>query len=631
MSYRPGPRQPNRRYLSIAGAALFALALAPSAACKRGGDAEPEAVVPNPTPAEGSAEPDRTGELCQEAVARLTRQQEVVGPTIDATERSEFVRTAEPDALLAALPALAEAGASAREVLPALEERLGRGDLLVSDAIYATLPSISVDATLALAGRNAMNGDSQLAERYMASAALGGLGEPGIGRLIDLLRETSGEVERGVLLRGLSYGRKFPIAAREALFATLGYCNTPPVSEECLSMFRELSLVWEDVSPQNLAATALMRSEAASLIAGRATARWNEDFAIALRQDPGASLASLTRLQSLGPAVELVPAAIRAVTDPATAANARRDQTLWLLSLGAWLEPHADALVAGLTGVEDEPVAGLIGLAAFTAGRTDLPAATVAQIAALGEGSRTAIGWAAQIAAVRLLGADRYRAMTTDSLPDGFLELRNAAASGDVDALVAALLDERLPLGIAVDGAAVGAAGQREDFMAAMMDESVAGSARALEVAARGAAPSEELANKLLEFVDETSLSPSIAYWLAASNHGTTIGEIATRHLDSESSAMRRRAVQWANIAEIEVAREPLVAMVVAPASDRAVEHGDARALPMYRLLAAGPLELDEAVDVHARAAGNGVGVFEAAILLAAAHEAHCTGAEGAE
>lgn len=608
---------------------LVSSALLGALAGCRGDDAAPPEVpaTPEAPAAEGSAEapstaaPTADADACTAAAARLRGPTEpAVGAELDVAERTEFVRTVDAPGLIAALPSLGDAGLNARGLVEALDGRMEGDDLALAEAIWQTLPRISVEDTLEIAARRMMDGDSLLAERRMAAATLGRLGVPGLERLASLHGMGDSSTDDDVIMGGIAAARNYPLALRETVFATEGLCAREANEEVCLSLLGDLSLVWPQMTIRQDAPARLLTGEREALMTGGPTPLWYETFSVALAQFPGPALVSLERVQQLGPNARALDASLRALTHSATATADRREQVLWLLSNGPALDVKVDAIDAALQNAGGAAIAGLIGTVAVAAGITDISDAAAERIAEVAVNSRTAVGWAAHLAAVRVLGVDRFAEIDATALPDGFAALRDAVAGDDIDALVGALLDESLSEAIAVDGAVIGAAGRRAAFTRALMDDAVVASPRVLEIAARGAEPNPDLAAKLVDQIDASTMAPSIAWWLTAASQARAVREAAQRALASDNAATRRRAVQWAAIARGDLDREALVNAVTAPPSGTLMEPPNARLLPLYRLLADEPLPLSRALELEV----DGAGEFETTMLLAASYAREC-------
>ena len=555
--------------------------------------------------------------------AELLRQPPMQPPeSIDLEAARADLESLVPNVAITRVTQLASTGSAAVALVADLEGMLGTQDLALSNAILNSLVSISPEDAMRIGSFIAFDGNRMLPERHMGAAIMSRLGNEGFERIAELHTNALSDLERSIAMSGLDRVRAFPLAARDVFFHSTGLCMRAADDEACMRLFRDLSLIWPDLSPRNDAVSQLVRAETASVLQANVTPEWIAGFGDAFSSSPGAASHSVERLQSLGLVEGLIEPSIRIATSGRSALSDRRRQVLWLLNTGQRLESHRDTLSARLAEVEGEPIAAFVGILALAAGVDGLSESTADAIAELALQGRSATSTAAAIAAIRLGRGDRVLgAMSQATRPNGFNQVSSAAALTDPADFVRSVADATIPMALAAEAASIWAGGRRGLIVAVLMESTP--NPRLLELAARAAPASPGLAAHLADQAGLTSLSAPVAWWLTAGDHADLVEETALASLEDPLSARRRRAVQWANVAGVEIETDALMRALSAPLGQSEVEPRDARAPMLYRLLATN-IELSRALEEVSRHPIEGVGASERSLLLAHAYQASC-------
>lgn len=607
---------------------LICLALA---ACKPTSESPPAPTEPNTAgetaspAAELPAQSGPSAAACERA-AELLRSATMPAPSsvdIDSA-RQDF---ASPDMTVVhnRVVQLAEAGSTARPLVAELEGMLGTEQLPLSHAVLETLVAISPDDAMRVGRFIAFDGSRMLPERHMGAAVLSQLGPEGMEAIAELYANAESELERHIARSGLDRAGTFPLASKDAFFHTTGLCLREADDRSCMRLYRDLSLVWSGLSPRNDAVSALVRSETESVLAAAVSEEWTEGFAAAFQASPNGAHQSLSRLQSLGVVDGLIAPAIRVVGSGRSALEDRRSQLLWLLHTGTRLEAHREFIEGRLAEVEGEPIAAFVGILALASGSTSISDATAESIASLAVQGRSSTSTAATIASVLLGRRDEVlAAIAPRTRPLGFDQLVSAASLDDVDAFLSSAADQTVPLASVGEMTALWSPSRREALSAAILATEPSG--RILEIAARGVAPSPELAAHLAAAAADTELSPSVAWWLIAGGMGDTVAETARASVSHASSAQRRRAVQWANASSTPLTIDELYHALNLQLGQNEVETRDARAPTLYRLMAS-DVDFQRALD-EVRANEREVGDAARRLVLARAYHDSCTETE---
>ena len=610
-------------------AVLLCLALA---ACKPSdGPSEPpaangsgEAATTETTTqgSEAAANPVSDPASCA-AAAELLREPPLQPPeSIDLDAARADLQSLVPNVAITRVAQLASAGSAAAPLVPDLEGMLGTQDLALSNAILNALVSISPEDAMRIGSFIAFDGNRMLPERHMGAAIMSRLGNEGLSQIAELHANSVSDLERAIAMSGLDRARAFPLAAREVFFHSTGLCHRESDDEACMRLFRDLSLVWPSLSPRNDATSQLVRAETASVLAAVVSQEWIDGFADAFAASPQSANQSLDRLQSLGLVDGLVEPSIRIATSGRSALADRRSQVLWLLNTGHRLEPHAEMLAARLAEVEGESMAAFVGMLALAAGVEEISDATAEAIGDLALQGRSPTSTAAAIAAVRLGQGDRVlAAMAPPTRPDGFDQVTSAAALSDPAEFLRSVADATIPMALAAETASIWAGGRRDVVAVALLEADP--NPRLLEIAARAAPATPELAAHLGAQAEMSSLSAPVAWWLVSGEHSDRVSETALATLTDSLSSRRRRAVQWANVAGTEIPVEALLTAMNAPLGQSEVEPRNARSPMLYRLLSS-PIDLARALDLVTSYPLEGVGASERSLLLAHAYHASC-------
>lgn len=581
---------------------------APSPTEPAAAEAAPEAPTPRVT---GVAHVDA---LCDAAALRLSEAIPVENPDLDADALAAQLSSATPETMLAALEAAGEGGAAAGATVPALEQLISDPQLAISHSAFSALARVSPSDARRVCMQIAGDHDAEHSRRIMAASTLGSLGRPGLDGLLAIRADAATYIDHQVVQAGFLTAARFPIAVRDTLFSAVGYCNERPELPACATLRRAQTLVNPAYDRPSDAVLALEWAERFVLVSGNIDAQWNDAFSAVLTSSPALAAASLERLQGRGPTDALIPASLRVLSNPGVERRDRIGQARWLLGLGATLEQHRDAIAATLQENDGE----LVSMVAVAAG-VELTSAQSSALARFGGQSRTSIGFVARLAATQAIGAYETGADSPDQE-----RARTTVARRDMTQLAATLTDITLPVHSALDAACIGAAGQREAFAQALLDPSIPASARALEVAVHGAAPTPELATKLIEYIDSSSMTPQIAAWLVAADQSEAVEQAAERNLNDARAARRWRAVQWANITELTLSQDALIAALVAPNAAQEVTLPISRDVILAKLIATPPLPLDRAISL-AESNSHGAASTHTALLLAAAYQTRCT------
>lgn len=610
---------------TLLSAALLVAACTPSEVPEA-----PEPVVPaeehSETTPEATAQPNGSAADCERARELLTRPPVPEPTTVDLEAARADLSSAALDIPLRRIQSLEAAGTAATPLIPDLEAMLGTSNLAVSNGILNALVGISPDDALRVGTFVAGDGNRMLPERHMGASILAQLGPAGMERIEELYLDDDSELGQSIAMSGVSRARSFPLAARDVFFGPSGLCRRHADEPECLSLYRELSLVWPDLSPRNDAASTIVRAERDAVLTGEVTAAWQEAFEPAFDVSPVTAAQSLTRLQSMGQIEGLITASLRVLSSGRSSLPDRRGQLLWLINAGPHLESHLQAIQTRLTELEGEPLAGFLGIVALCAGATDVTPSTRDSIAQLAVNGRSAMTIAAAVAAIRLGAGDYVLATITESSrPVGFNEIAAAAALEDATEFLEAVRVEAIPMALAAEAAAIWSGGRRAEVTAALA--SMVPDGRLVEIAARAAPPSPDIANVLSEYAADSSLSPAVAWLFHASGEDARVIEVANANLSGGSSSRRRRAVQWATIAGETLETELLLAALSAPLARNEVEVRGARAPALYQLLSLN-IPLAAALDTVVSNQSLGPGTTERSLLLANAYNASCPDTE---
>jgi hypothetical protein len=358
------------------------------------------------------------------------------------------------------------------------------------------------------------------------------------------------------------------------------------------------------------------------VLAAVATPEWVSGFEEAFHASPSSASQSLKRVQSLGIVENLIGPSIRVATSGRSALADRRSQLLWLLNTGHRLEAHRSVLEARLAEVEGESIAAFVGILALAAGTENLSESTAEAIVELALQGRSATSSAAAIAAIRVGLGDRVlAAMPPSTRLAGFDQVSSAAALTDPGDFLRSIADATIPMAFAAEAAAVWSGGRREQVATALLAETP--NPRLLEIAARATPASPELAAHLADQAAGTLLTAPVAWWLVAGEHTTQVETIALASIGDATSARRRRAMQWANVAAAEVPTDALLRALSAPLGNSEVEARDARGPVLYRLLTA-DIEFARALQEVTSHPIDSVGSSERNLLLAHAYHASC-------
>lgn len=563
---------------------------------------------------------------CADARELLIRPPSPEPSTVDLEAARADLNSAALDIPLRRIQSLGETGSAAIPLVADLEGMLGSSDLARSNAILNALVGISPEDALRVGAFVAGNGNRMLPERHMGASALAKLGPEGMERIAELYLNATSELEQSIALSGVSRARAYPIAARDVLFGASGVCLRHADQPECLALYRELSLVWADLSPRNDAASALVDAEREAVLSGTVTETWREAFEPAYMLSSATAIQSLSRLQSMGPVDGLIVPALRVVSSGRSSMPERREQLLWLVNAGPHLEAHLPAIRERCAALEGEPLAGLVGIVAVAAGAEELPASTLDSIVAIASNGRSAMTTAAAVAAIRLgRGEDVLRAIAEGTRPAGFNEVTAAVALEDPNAFLEAIRTEAIPMAVAAEAASIWSGGRRDEVAAAIA--TLVPDGRLVEVAARAATPSPDIANVLSEFAADSSLSPPVAWLFHASGDDARLIEVATANVTGGTSSRRRRAVQWATVAGHALEVDALMESLSAPLARNEVETRGARAPVLYQLLSR-DISLNDALEAVVSNQSVGPGTTERSLLLANAYHASCPESE---
>jgi hypothetical protein len=563
---------------------------------------------------------------CAEARELLTRPNRPEPSTVDLEAARADLNSAALDIPLRRIQSLRETGAAALPLVPDLEAMLGSSDLARSNGIFEALVGVSPADALRIGSFVAGDGDRMLPERHMGASVLAQLGPEGMERIEELYQNATSALEQSIAMSGVSRARAYPLAAREVLFGASGLCLRNAEQPECLGLYRELSLIWDDISPRNDEASAIVNAERDAVLSGEVTEAWQEAFEPAFVSSPSTAIQSLTRLQSIGPVDGLITPALRVVSSGRPSLSERRGQLLWLINAGPHLEPFLPVIETRLAELEGEPLAGFMGMIALAAGATELTPTTLDSISELAVNGRSAMTIAATVAAIRLGRGDAVLSQIAEGTrPAGFNEVAAAAALDDPTAFLEAIRNDAIPMAIASEAAAIWSGGRRDEMTAAIA--SLVPDGRLVEIAARAANPSPDIANVLSELVGESSLSPPVAWLLHASGDDARLIEVANANVLGGTSSRRRRAIQWSTIAGHRLDADVLLRALNAPLGSNEVETRGARAPALYQLLSH-DITLETALEAVVSNQSVGPGTTERSLLLAHAYHASCPDTE---
>jgi hypothetical protein len=559
---------------------------------------------------------------CEQAAARLTAPLGRDAGDVDLDEARRIIEGVETARAPEAIRALASAGPAGAPLVEALEMRLLGDDLPTNAAIFDTLAAVDPPAALAAAEGRAADSTRTVADRTVATVALARMGKPGLEALSRLHESSETETSREIAMRGMASAASYPLAAREVLFAPTGFCMRYATHPDCLEAARLLMLAWPELPTQSGPVYTLLLEERAASLRGYGGNEWFGKLEPALIADANAAAASLLRLDALGPAAGLEMAGIAAIRTYATTDDLRRRLGAWLARRWMTLDGAGSRLGPILEHAGDISLP-FLGIAYVVSGADDVPSRALSAMADFAGSSRTAIGQLTDLAVARARGRGAI-AGDDPSLPAEYSRVRAAVAGEDVGALVEVLLDAAVPLPLAIDGALIGASGRHQAFTTALESEEIEGSARALEIAARGAIPSPALVEKLAPFIADSSNHRDIAEWLVAGGAHDHVILFASEALGSASPVDRAAAIRWANLAHAPLERDALLAVLTAPPASSELEPRETRELALFRILAGELPTIDEAISLFDSVERGRPGATETAILLAATHAAHC-------